>query len=359
MSAASLLAKDKAARRATLEVIATESGRNLLAKDAAARRASAETRRCAVAVGEQLLARSAGRSDESAWLKAKRLLLAAASGQMVDKGDAAAARRLSRSAVKKDAQWVLSVAEMDTVKRIASIPAATRAPEETTELLHVLRSSSLFLSLDETTAMALAGALSWQEYEQGEQVFAEHQVGDSFYLIVIGSAAVLMRDQEAKDSTVVSAAELYAGDAFGEASFHDLKQRSVSVCALEPTVALRVQRDDYVCSLRTWHAEQSRRKLALLSSAPLLAAEARRLLRSWAERLVEESVCRGQRVIVQGQPATRMYLVVAGELAVLREVQTSPGDATSRQTMQVATLRPRDLFGEYGAPLGSTAPTRS
>ena len=83
------------------------------------------------------------------------------------------------------------------------------------------------------------------------------------------------------------------------------------------------------------------------------------MLRPWAERLVEESVCRGQRVIVQGQPATRMYLVVAGELAVLREVQTSPGDATSLQTMHVATLRPRDLFGEYGAPLGSTAPTRS
>ena len=279
MSAASLLAKDKAARRATLEVIATESGRNLLAKDAAARRASAETRRAAVAVGEQLIAKSAGRSDESAWLKAKRLLLAAASGQMVDKGDAAAARRLShnqtirpRSAVKKDAQWVLSLAEMDTVKRIASIPAATRAPEETTELLHVLRSSSLFLSLDETTAMAMAGALSWQEYEQGEQVFAEHQVGDSFYLVVVGSVAVLMRDQEVKDSSVVSAAELYAGDAFGEASFSELKQRSVSVCALERTVALRVQRDDYLCSLRTWHSEQSRRKLALLASAPLLAA---------------------------------------------------------------------------------------
>ena len=180
MSAASLLAKDKAARRATLEVVARESGRNLLGKDAGMRRASAETRRAAVAVGEQLIAKSSGRSDESAWLKAKRLLLAAASGQMVDKGDAAAARRLShndpirpRSAVKKEAQWVLSLAEMDTVKRIASIPAATRAPEETTELLHVLRSSSLFLSLDETTAMALAGALSWQEYEQGEQVFAE------------------------------------------------------------------------------------------------------------------------------------------------------------------------------------------
>ena len=218
MSAASLLAKDKAARRATLEVVARESGRNLLGKDAGMRRASAETRRAAVAVGEQLIAKSSGRSDESAWLKAKRLLLAAASGQMVDKGDAAAARRLShneirpRSAVKKDAQWVLSLAEMDTVKRIASIPAATRAPEETTELLHVLRSSSLFLSLDETTAMAMAGALSWQEYEQGEQVFAEHQVGDSFYLIVVGSLAVLMRDQEVKDSTVVSAAELYAGD---------------------------------------------------------------------------------------------------------------------------------------------------
>ena len=180
------------------------------------------------------------RGDESAWLKAKRKLasLLAASGKLVDKGDAAAARRRSHnetiraetSAEKKDAQWVLSIAEMDLMKRIASIPAATRAPEETTELLYVLRSSNFFLPLDEGTALAMAGALSWQEYEQDELVFAERQVGDSFYLIVVGSVTVLMRDQEVKDSTVVSAAELYAGDAFGEASFLDLKQRSVSVC---------------------------------------------------------------------------------------------------------------------------------
>ena len=301
------------------------------------------------------------RGEESAWLKAKRKLasLLAASGKLVDKGDAAAARRRSHnetiraetSAEKKDAQWVLSTAEMDMMKRIASIPAATRAPEETTELLHVLRSSNFFLPLDEGTAMAMAGALSWQEYEQDELVFAERQVGDSFYLVVVGSVTVLMRDQEVKDSTLVSAAELYAGDAFGEASFLDLKQRSVSVCALERTVLLRVQRDDYLCSLRTWHSAQLRRKLVLLHSAPLLATEARRLLRPWAERLVEESVSRGQEVIVQGQEATRMYMVVAGELAVLREVQTSPGDVTKRQTMQVATLGPRDLFGEYGARL--------
>ena len=294
------------------------------------------------------------RGDESAWLKAKRKL----ASLLADKGAKPLSHnetiRAEASAEKKDAQWVVSTAEMDTMKRIASIPAATRAPEETAELLHVLRSSNdVFLPLDESTAMTMAGALSWQEYEQDELVFAERQAEDSFYLIVVGSVTMLMRDQEVKDSTVGSAAELYAGEAFGDASFLDLKQRSVSVCALERTVVLRVQRDDYLCSLRTWHSAQLRRKLVMLHSAPLLATEARRLLRPWAERLVEESVCRGQEVIVQGQPASRMYMVVAGELAVLREVQTSPGDVTKRQTMQVATLGPRAIFGEYGATMCS------
>ena len=117
-----------------------------------------------------------------------------------------------------------------------------------------------------------------------------------------------------RQDSIVSAAELYPGDSFGEASFLDLKKRTVSVCALEPSVALRVQRDDYLLSLRAWHTAQLHKKLALLQSVPLLSNESRRVLRPWAERLVEESAVKGEVVVAQGQEAKRMYFVVAGSL---------------------------------------------
>ena len=59
-------------------------------------------------------------------------------------------------------------------------------------------------------------------------------------------------------------------------------------------------------------------RLEILQSVPLFTMEKRRTLRPWAERLVEERATRGEEVIVQGQEAKRMYVVVSGEAAVLR-----------------------------------------
>ena len=44
----------------------------------------------------------------------------------------------------------------------------------------------------------MAGVLVWHEYGQDELVFAEKSIGDSFYLIVLGSLTVLMRDKDDK-----------------------------------------------------------------------------------------------------------------------------------------------------------------
>lgn len=280
----------------------------------------------------------AGAADESAWLKAKRKVAVAltATEKLSDKGDSAAARRrahndglraeMSNQPEKRaqgQAQWTLSAAEMDTVSRVAHLLPSQRTTEDTNELLGVLRGTEFFMPLDEATAVAMAGALTWQEYDQDELVFAERSVGDSFYLIVSGSLAVLMRDKDDKE-TICSAAELYPGDSFGEASFLDMKKRTVSVCALEKTTALKVQRDDYLTSLKAWHSAQLQRKLALIHSAPLLASEARKTLKPWAERLVEEVVPKGTEIISQGQEAKRMYFIMSGECTVNREVVVPP-----------------------------------
>ena len=98
----------------------------------------------------------------------------------------------------------------------------------------------------------------------------------------------------------------------------------------------------------------AKRVVIKVGSALLVDETTGRLRDAWLRSLADDIArmrARGQEVIVQGQEAKRMYMVVAGELAVLREVQTSPGDVTRRQTMQVATLGPRDVFGEYGARL--------
>ena len=76
-------------------------------------------------------------NDESAWLKAKRKMASVltASEKLAEKGEVAAARRKAHNdglrgsqgylpEKKKIIHWTLTTAEMDTLKRIANIPAS-------------------------------------------------------------------------------------------------------------------------------------------------------------------------------------------------------------------------------------------
>jgi small-conductance mechanosensitive channel/CRP-like cAMP-binding protein len=93
----------------------------------------------------------------------------------------------------------------------------------------LLRRVSVFEPLDETAirSLALSGRL-WH-YGKGENIVKQGDTGSSFFLILEGSADVLIK--LANDGRVVTVGHLHTGDFFGEKSLLTGELRSASVMA--------------------------------------------------------------------------------------------------------------------------------
>lgn len=99
-----------------------------------------------------------------------------------------------------------------------------------------LRKAPLFASLGAEVLVPVANLSSEVELDEDEALFAAGEPGDSLYVIVRGSVRVESRGE--------LVATLGAGECVGEMSALDWEPRSAAVVADEPTLLLRVDRND-------------------------------------------------------------------------------------------------------------------
>ncbi len=71
--------------------------------------------------------------------------------------------------------------------------------------------------------------------KQGDAVFSEHDIGESFFVVITGEVVV----EKSSKSGPVALARLGSGECFGEMALADRKIRSASVRALRDTVTMR------------------------------------------------------------------------------------------------------------------------
>ena len=101
----------------------------------------------------------------------------------------------------------------------------------------VLRRSALFMGMTDRTLEAIAELTTEVGFEAGEAIVREGDVGDAFFVITSGTAAVEQRGSILRD--------LSAGDYLGEISLIDGKLRTATVTATSEVAALRLARDDF------------------------------------------------------------------------------------------------------------------
>ncbi|HEY7535039.1 MAG TPA: mechanosensitive ion channel family protein [Thermodesulfobacteriota bacterium] len=92
-----------------------------------------------------------------------------------------------------------------------------------------LRRVSIFEPLDDTAIHTLAFSGRLWRFGRGEQIVKQGDLGSSFFLILEGSADVLIR--LANDGRVVTVGHLHTGDFFGEKSLLTGESRSATVMA--------------------------------------------------------------------------------------------------------------------------------
>ena len=111
----------------------------------------------------------------------------------------------------------------------------------TVEKAVFMKSVSVFASLEGEELAALAEITLEKEFKPGEVIFEEGQQAHHLYVIVEGKVEVFRR----VDATEQPLSVLGEREFFGEMAILDDEPRSASIRALEPTLALKVDRESF------------------------------------------------------------------------------------------------------------------
>ncbi|KAL1530663.1 hypothetical protein AB1Y20_001563 [Prymnesium parvum] len=110
----------------------------------------------------------------------------------------------------------------------------------THDMLYTL---NFFKGLYSTRRLELARTMQVGYYAKGEQVFAEGEPGDSFYMLVRGSVGIFKSVPAEQMAERCVATYKYGTDRpwFGELAIWNGKPRSATACCLEPCVLIQVR----------------------------------------------------------------------------------------------------------------------
>src|SRR5258707_4762989 len=110
--------------------------------------------------------------------------------------------------------------------------------EEAQSLAHV----PLFKRLEPHELEHLAEDVDQVDYNAGETIFNEHDLGDGLYVVENGSVRIWVMDEDVSEVTL---AELKPGDFFGELAVLDRGERSSSATALTDTHLHKLSSDAF------------------------------------------------------------------------------------------------------------------
>jgi CRP/FNR family transcriptional regulator, cyclic AMP receptor protein len=105
----------------------------------------------------------------------------------------------------------------------------------------LLKEVPLFHLLDDHERTALAAQLELVSFGPGETIFEYGEPGDAIYVISSGEVEVFFKNDTGERIVLEVASR---GDFFGELSMLDNGTRSASVMTIQPTQALRLDRND-------------------------------------------------------------------------------------------------------------------
>jgi len=205
----------------------------------------------------------------------------------------------------------------------------------------------LLSDLPRPAFMELLARLEVLQLDAGTEVLREGDVGDACYLIASGAVRVVKQG--------VEVAVLGPGSFFGEFAVLADQRRHASVTTIERVELLEIRRqllDELVAAhpgvartLRKFYRE--RLLSTLMATAPFFERLQPHERAAIAERFRPRRFGRGARIIEEGSPGGGLFLILVGEVEVVR----GPGEAE----VLLGKLGEGSYFGEMSLLRGGTA----
>ncbi|WP_298482021.1 cyclic nucleotide-binding domain-containing protein [uncultured Chloroflexus sp.] len=204
--------------------------------------------------------------------------------------------------------------------------------------VRLLRQIELFTTCDDQELHELAAAFIPQRVAAGELLLRAGEPPRGIWVIEAGE--ILERNGE-----VVR--ELHRGDYFGE-----LQGQEVTDCEYRASIesdllylpSNELQRMLREAAPHTAEGAELLARMRLLERVPLLADVPRARLRELARSAEHITVAARQVIIRQGRPGGKLYVIVNGQAAVLRQEESEHGPKGPARL--VARLGPAEFFGE-------------
>ena len=210
----------------------------------------------------------------------------------------------------------------------------------------------LLSELEPEAFQRVLGTVRVLRLPHGAPVVREGEPGTSFFLVAAGRVRVYNTDALGKQTELARLAE---GAIFGELALVAAQPRSASVEVVGEADLLELGAD----ALRAAAGELphlaealdrfTRERLLknLLATSPLFSPFSPQQRVDLARRFTGHDVAPGTEIIREGDPGRGLYVLLAGEVEVLK------GEEPFEQTL--ATLRTGDLFGEIALVRGTPA----
>ena len=105
-----------------------------------------------------------------------------------------------------------------------------------------LKKISLFADLTEAELQALAKELSRAQFKKGDAIFYEGDPGQMLYIVESGNIRIYLQTEDGQETSVTVCT---SGDIFGELAVIDGLPRSASAIAMEDSVVLGLNREQF------------------------------------------------------------------------------------------------------------------
>ncbi|NOY68335.1 MAG: cyclic nucleotide-binding domain-containing protein [Deltaproteobacteria bacterium] len=122
------------------------------------------------------------------------------------------------------------------------------AMEETLKFMPQIQRIRLFscLSSDELNTLLCISTLI--EYNKGEKIVFQDEIGDALFAVVRGAVDVSIKDISDNDVVISS---IKSGEVFGEAAIFMTARRTASITAATDTTVIRIKRKDLLSFFRS------------------------------------------------------------------------------------------------------------
>lgn len=237
---------------------------------------------------------------------------------------------------------LISSEAVDELRFVLEKPGTKRTNEDLHQADGVAILLKFFQNLkNRSQRLSILRVATFRRFEENTVVFSQGELGDFFYIILRGKAAVIKN--EAYYEREVQVATLFSGMGFGELALHsDSGLRSATIATLTDCEFLVVDRAGYQSVVREWAVEKLEMRARFLKTVYFFSHWSRPKLENLAKLLINKCFPPGAVIVREGTFAEEMFLIKKGEVKLIKLANLRG----QRLMLDIGVLGAGDYFGE-------------